>query len=65
MLGPLLHTTVAAPQRETNPAPFRILSWESLAGLLVGGVTASLIAGVGQPLLALGCPAFVLMPRCH
>ena len=54
MLGPLLHTTVTAPQRETNPAPLRILSWESLAGLLVAGVTASLFAGVGQPLLALG-----------
>ena len=54
MVRLLLHTTLAAPQRETNPAPFRILSWESLAGLLVGGVTASLFAGVGQPLRALG-----------
>ena len=54
MLRPLLHTTVAAQQSETNPAPFRILSWESLAGLLVGGVTASLFAGISQPLLALG-----------
>ena len=54
MLRTLLHTTVAAPQRETNPATFRILSWESLAGLLVGGVTASLFAGVGQQLLAVG-----------
>jgi len=45
---------VTTPQRDTNAASFRILSWESLAGLLVGGVTASLLTGVGQPLLGLG-----------
>ena len=54
ILGSLLHSAVTTPQRDTNTASFRILSWDSLAGLLVGGVTASLLAGIGQPLLALG-----------
>ena len=54
IFSPLLHSTVTTPQRDTNAASFRILSWESLAGLLVGGVTASLLSGVGQPLLGLG-----------
>lgn len=53
-MGSLLHSAVTTPQRDTNTASFRILSWDSLAGLLVGGVTASRLAGIGQPLLALG-----------